>query len=99
MACAPSNIAVDNIVERLHEMDKNLKIVRIGHPARLLPTVQKHCLDALLVGQSDYGKQTQSIRKDMQKLALKIAKAKTKNEKYDYYNEFKMLRKDLKQIE
>ncbi len=48
MACAPSNIAVDNIIERLHEADPRLKIVRIGHPARLLASVQKHCLDALI---------------------------------------------------
>lgn len=40
LACAPSNIAVDNIIERLHETDPTIRIVRIGHPARLLPTVQ-----------------------------------------------------------
>ena len=39
LACAPSNIAVDNIIERLHEADPKLKIVRIGHPARLLASV------------------------------------------------------------
>lgn len=48
MACAPSNIAVDNIIERLHISNPKLKIVRIGHPARLLESVQKHCLDALI---------------------------------------------------
>lgn len=40
IACAPSNIAVDNIIERLHQSDPKLRIVRIGHPARLLETVQ-----------------------------------------------------------
>lgn len=40
MACAPSNIAVDNIIERLHKQNPRLNIVRIGHPARLLETVQ-----------------------------------------------------------
>ena len=39
LACAPSNIAVDNIIERLSESDPKLKIVRIGHPARLLESV------------------------------------------------------------
>jgi superfamily I DNA and/or RNA helicase len=39
MACAPSNIAVDNMIERLHEADPKLNIVRIGHPARLLESV------------------------------------------------------------
>jgi ATP-dependent RNA/DNA helicase IGHMBP2 len=39
MACAPSNIAVDNMIERLAVADPNLKIVRIGHPARLMDSV------------------------------------------------------------
>lgn len=68
LACAPSNIAVDNIIERLHEADPKLKIVRIGHPARLLASVQKHCLDALITQRTDYGKQTNSVQKEIQKL-------------------------------
>lgn len=39
LACAPSNIAVDNIIERLHKLNPKLRIVRIGHPARLLESV------------------------------------------------------------
>ena len=39
MACAPSNIAVDNIIERLHAQNPKLKIVRIGHPARMLESI------------------------------------------------------------
>ena len=39
MACGPSNIAVDNIIERLHYMNPKLRIVRIGHPARLMESV------------------------------------------------------------
>jgi len=54
MACAPSNIAVDNIIERLHESNPKLRIVRIGHPARLLENVQKFCLDALIYKDADY---------------------------------------------
>jgi len=56
IACAPSNIAVDNIIERLHSSNHSLKIVRIGHPARLLETVQKVCLDALVANHADYAK-------------------------------------------
>lgn len=48
LACAPSNIAVDNMIEKMHESNPKLKIVRIGHPARLLASVQKFCLDALV---------------------------------------------------
>jgi ATP-dependent RNA/DNA helicase IGHMBP2 len=99
LACAPSNIAVDNIIERLHEKDPKLRIVRIGHPARLLPSVQKHCLDALLCSKEDYSKQTSAVRKDMQKLAMKLNKTQNKGEKLGIFKEFKLLKKDLKQIE
>lgn len=92
MACAPSNIAVDNMIERLHESDPKLRIVRIGHPARLLPSVQKFCLDALVSG-LDGNKTTGALRKDMQKLALKIGKAKSRDEKFEAYAEFKEMRK------
>jgi ATP-dependent RNA/DNA helicase IGHMBP2 len=46
LACAPSNIAVDNMIERVHAANPKLRIVRIGHPARLLESVQHLCLDA-----------------------------------------------------
>ena len=54
MACAPSNIAVDNIIEKLHENAPKLNIVRIGHPARLMESVQKFCLDALVLNSGDF---------------------------------------------
>lgn len=39
LAAAASNIAVDNLVERLAATDPKLMVVRLGHPARLLPQV------------------------------------------------------------
>ena len=46
LAAAASNVAVDNLVERLTAADPKLVVVRAGHPARLLPQVwyvmQKH---------------------------------------------------------
>ena len=74
MACAPSNIAVDNMIERMHQENPTLRIVRIGHPARLLESVQKFCLDALLYSETDYAKQTNDIRKEMTKLTQKHQK-------------------------
>ena len=46
LACAASNIAVDNIVERL--VNYRVKLVRLGHPARLLPQVLESALDSQL---------------------------------------------------
>lgn len=39
LAAAASNIAVDNLVERLATAAPKMKLVRFGHPARLLPQV------------------------------------------------------------
>lgn len=43
LACAPSNLGVDNLLERLLEAGE--RALRIGHPARVLPTLQAHTLD------------------------------------------------------
>jgi len=43
LASAPSNLAVDNLVERL--VAAGIDAVRIGHPARVLPSVVEHTLD------------------------------------------------------
>jgi ATP-dependent RNA/DNA helicase IGHMBP2 len=44
LACAPSNTAVDNLLEKL--VDARQKTVRLGHPARVSTRLQDHTLDA-----------------------------------------------------
>jgi len=46
LACAPSNLAVDNIFERLLGFGE--RVVRLGHPARVLPELRAHTLDLLV---------------------------------------------------
>ncbi|MBL8892831.1 MAG: AAA family ATPase [Planctomycetaceae bacterium] len=46
LACAPSNTAVDHLLEELVEAGQ--RVVRIGHPARVTPRLQQHSLDGLL---------------------------------------------------
>ncbi|MGL4460793.1 MAG: AAA domain-containing protein, partial [Planctomycetia bacterium] len=46
LACAPSNLAVDNMLERL--VAGGEAAVRIGHPARVLPALRRHTLDVLV---------------------------------------------------
>ena len=46
LACAGSNIAVDNLLERL--VIGGERVVRLGHPARVLPELQAHTLDLLV---------------------------------------------------
>lgn len=43
LACAPSNLAVDNMLERL--VAHGEQALRIGHPARVLTELQAHTLD------------------------------------------------------
>ncbi len=51
LACAPSNLAVDNMLERLLAAGEN--VLRLGHPARVLPELQAHTLDLLIENHPD----------------------------------------------
>jgi ATP-dependent RNA/DNA helicase IGHMBP2 len=51
LACAPSNMAVDNIFERLIAAGENA--VRLGHPARVMPQLREHTLDLLVDDHAD----------------------------------------------
>ncbi len=57
LCCAPSNIAVDNLVERLSGAEEGfgrLKMIRLGHPARLLESIQEFSLDSMLARTDQY---------------------------------------------
>lgn len=45
LACAPSNLAVDNLLEKL--VAWNVRVTRLGHPARVLPKLREHSLDLM----------------------------------------------------
>lgn len=56
LTCAPSNLAVDNIFERLlalPELATGGNVVRIGHPARVLPALRDQTLDLLVENHPD----------------------------------------------
>lgn len=53
LVTAASNAAVDNLVERLAA--NRVDVVRLGHPARVSPSVEARTLDALLEQRPDYG--------------------------------------------
>ncbi|KAB1251417.1 DNA-binding protein SMUBP-2 [Camelus dromedarius] len=94
LCCAPSNIAVDNLVERLARWKQ--RIVRLGHPARLLESIQRHSLDAVLA-RSDGAQIVADIRRDIDQ--LKNKKTQDKRERSDFRNEIRLLRKELKERE
>jgi superfamily I DNA and/or RNA helicase len=61
LVCAPSNLAVDNLLERL--LAAGEKAVRLGHPARVLPELRAHTLDVLVEEHSD-ARLARKLRRD-----------------------------------
>jgi superfamily I DNA and/or RNA helicase len=71
LACAPSNLAVDNLLQRL--IASGEKTIRIGHPARVLPELQEHTLDLVVDAHPDVALARKLIR-DAQILRDKAAR-------------------------
>jgi len=94
LACAASNIAVDNMVERL--ACHKIKLVRMGHPARLLPQVLDSSLDAQVM-KADNSSLANDVRKEMKTLNSKLLKAKDKRTRGDIRRELRMLGKEERQ--
>ncbi|KAG4306132.1 hypothetical protein PORY_000120 [Pneumocystis oryctolagi] len=95
LVCGPSNISVDNIVERLSKY--KIPLIRIGRPERLLPPILSHSLD-IVIKSSDQGRIIQDLRKEINELLKKVSKAQYEERKA-IYNEVKMLRKEYKERE
>ncbi|RNA28636.1 DNA-binding SMUBP-2 [Brachionus plicatilis] len=102
LICAPSNIAVDNLVERLAIPEKGfskIKLIRLGHPARLLENIHQYSLDSVLT-KSDQYKLASDIKSDMDKTLRLIRKSSTqKCERESLKREMRELRKELYQRE
>ncbi|KAM1197365.1 hypothetical protein ACFX2I_008967 [Malus domestica] len=91
LACAASNIAVDNIVERL--ACHKVKLVRLGHPARLLPQVLDSALDAQVL-RGDNSSLANDIRKEMKALNGKLLRTKDKNTRREIQKELRTLSRE-----
>lgn len=94
--CGPSNISVDNIVERL--APHKVPIVRLGHPARLLPSVVNHSLD-VLTQTSDAAAIVKDVRKEMDTKQASIRKTKSGKERKAIYGDLRELRKEFRERE
>ena len=96
LVCGPSNISVDNIVERL--APHKIPIVRLGHPARLLPSVLSHSLE-VLTQTSDAAAIVRDVRQEMDEKQASIRKTRNGREKRVIYQELKELRKEYRERE
>ncbi|KAI1007822.1 DNA polymerase alpha-associated DNA helicase A [Podosphaera aphanis] len=96
LVCGPSNISVDNIVERL--APHKIPMVRLGHPARLLPSVLNHSLD-ILSRSSDAASIVRDVRKEMDSKQASIRKTKSGKERKQIYTDLRELRKEYRERE
>lgn len=96
LVCGPSNISVDNIVERL--APHKVPIVRLGHPARLLPSVLNHSLE-ILTKTSEAAVIVQDVRKEMDDKQASIRKTRNGRERRVIYGDLKELRKEYRERE
>ncbi|OAA78084.1 DNA-binding protein SMUBP-2 [Akanthomyces lecanii RCEF 1005] len=96
LVCGPSNISVDNIVERLSP--HKVPILRLGHPARLLPSVVNHSLD-VLTQTSEAGAIVKDVRAEMDAKQASIKKTKSGKERRQIYGDLRELRKEYRERE
>ena len=98
LCCAPSNIAVDNLVERLTRVERGfapLKMVRLGHPARLLESIQEFSLDSVVSRNEQY-KLANDIKVEMDQAIKTIRKSSAqRGERESLKREVRELRKEL----
>ncbi|KAL4145980.1 hypothetical protein PRNP1_011853 [Phytophthora ramorum] len=102
LVCAPSNIAVDNVLDKLAStcsvLGKKLRLTRVGHPARVLPQILKYCLDAKI--QSAEGTDiVNDIRKEMSSMQTKLQKTRDKSVRYQLRRDMKANRKEIRERE
>ncbi|GAM39967.1 DNA polymerase alpha-associated DNA helicase [Talaromyces pinophilus] len=96
LVCGPSNVSVDNIVERL--TPHKVPIVRVGHPARLLPSVLDHSLE-VLTQTSEAAEIVRDVRKEIDEKQASIRKTRNGRERREIYGDLKELRKEFRERE
>jgi DNA polymerase alpha-associated DNA helicase A len=96
LVCGPSNISVDNIVERL--APHKVPMIRLGHPARLLPSILSHSLD-VLTQSSEAAAIVRDVRKEMDDKQASIRKTRNGKERRAIYDDLKDLRKEYRERE
>jgi ATP-dependent RNA/DNA helicase IGHMBP2 len=94
LVCAPSNAAVDLLVEKLS--GQGLNVVRIGHPARVTEQSLSKTLDAR-IAMHDHFKELRALRKKMEQVRSKAFKFK-RNFGYAERQERNLLRQEAKAL-
>lgn len=97
LVVAPSNIAVDNIAEKLMPFRKalNIDMCRIGHPARVMESIHEIALDTK-VEKSSNTKFVKDIKREIEKKRKELTKSDKKEERRNLKSELRSLREDIK---
>lgn len=100
LACAPSNTAVDNLLERL--VARMPSVLRVGHPARVFEALRGHTLDELV----EADRMSQVVRDmwrdvdDLMRAASKPTRSRDANrERGELHAEAGRLRKEARALE
>lgn len=96
LACAPSNVAVDNLAERLARA--GVRVVRLGHPARVAANVRDVSLAALVEAAPEQ-KLLRDVRREVEQGLRAVHKAKTRQDRHTAREQVRQLRRELRQIE
>lgn len=100
LACAPSNTAVDNLLERL--VAEGVRAVRLGHPARVTESLREHSLDGL-AEHHENASIVRDMRREAQELFRKSEKwtrgKPVRGEKQELRREAKRMLADAKLLE
>lgn len=102
LVCAPSNAAIDLLVEKLSE--RGLTVLRLGHPARVTEQTLSKTLDARIANH-EYYKDLRGMRRKMEELRTKAFKYKRtfghheREERKLLLNEVKALKADADVLE
>uniref|UniRef100_A0A915IKT6 Helicase ATP-binding domain-containing protein n=1 Tax=Romanomermis culicivorax TaxID=13658 RepID=A0A915IKT6_ROMCU len=93
LACAPSNAAVDNMIEKFAAL--GLDSIRLGHPIRTFANLRDNCLDYRLQS-SDRQNEIEDVRNALDKLVRQRPNKGAKKEKLNkFYNKMKFLKTKL----
>ena len=105
LVTAPSNIAVDNVADKLLQIVDNngelkqvVRMCRLGHPARFIEKIQTISLETLVEG-SSMNKTIKQSRRELEKTAKQLGRSKTKEEANESKSKISLLRKEIKSFQ
>jgi ATP-dependent RNA/DNA helicase IGHMBP2 len=94
LVCAPSNAAIDLLVDKLSE--QGLNVLRIGHPARVTEQSLSKTLDARIASHPNYH-ELRSLRKKMEQVRATALKYK-RNFGYQQKEERRLMMQEAKAL-